>query len=443
MATHGSGIWRYDPDVTVPAAPGAPMVTQTTPTSISLSWSGVPGALGYKVYYGTQSGTYSDSVDVPVSTSTTLIGLSGEAYHIRLKAYNLVGESDFSPEVEVIINLFAPSNLSASSSALCTSVTLTWKDNSNYEDGYELQKKRLGDGEWVVLDTVTDTCYTLNNLVPYTDYMCRVRAVAQGITSGFDTVRFTTSPIFRSVNWFPSYANRLIKYGDKLYLVFVDKSNSFLGHGRVKYTYKNFLLGTVSWHEPVSVSGDTLALEATIAPGNGDNIYVAWVETPLSYGSYIIFKSLFSNEADTIFILNDAFPHTFISGLNLLIDENDTAHMSWSIIDTDEEVGYIVYAKFDKEDPPNPSTVETEVVAFLSENLYWEKGEPGLSMSIYQGRPYLMYSEGCDIKLAEKVDSYTWTVSAFAPGTHPVLRVDEDGMFAVWEDPASQLIYYT
>jgi len=68
--------------------------------SISLSWDGTPGATGYHVYYGVQSGAYTDSVATS-STTATIVGLQDCAtYYVAVKAFNGAGESpNFSNEL--------------------------------------------------------------------------------------------------------------------------------------------------------------------------------------------------------------------------------------------------------------------------------------------------------------------------------------------------------
>lgn len=75
---------------TLPAAAG----------SISLAWDGVPGASGYKVYYGTQSGMYINTVTVS-SPAATLTGLQDcTTWYVAVKAFNGAGESEeFSNEI--------------------------------------------------------------------------------------------------------------------------------------------------------------------------------------------------------------------------------------------------------------------------------------------------------------------------------------------------------
>lgn len=76
---------------------------QVVAAEIKLEWdpSESSGVAGYKVYYGTQSGNYSTSVDAGDQTSATLTGLAdGQTYYIATTAYDSTGaESDFSNEI--------------------------------------------------------------------------------------------------------------------------------------------------------------------------------------------------------------------------------------------------------------------------------------------------------------------------------------------------------
>ena len=69
--------------------------------TLGLSWNAAPGATGYKVYYGTQSGVYTGSLDVKNVTSTSISTLSDcTPWFLAVKAYNYAGESAaFSQEV--------------------------------------------------------------------------------------------------------------------------------------------------------------------------------------------------------------------------------------------------------------------------------------------------------------------------------------------------------
>jgi hypothetical protein len=69
--------------------------------SVELSWDPVPGATGYKVYFGLASRQYTKVKDVGNHTSTVMDNLTDcTDYFMAVKAYNGQGESDeFSDEV--------------------------------------------------------------------------------------------------------------------------------------------------------------------------------------------------------------------------------------------------------------------------------------------------------------------------------------------------------
>lgn len=68
---------------------------------IGLSWDAVPGAAGYKVYYGVASEHYTHSVDAGNTTTLDLGNLADcTTYYVAVKAYNQQGESgDYSAEI--------------------------------------------------------------------------------------------------------------------------------------------------------------------------------------------------------------------------------------------------------------------------------------------------------------------------------------------------------
>jgi hypothetical protein len=91
-----------------------PVSTGTTKSSnLSLSWvaptmraDGTPISLadieGYKVYYGTSTGNYTDIVDITdgSQTSVTITGILDGAYHVAMTTYDTNGlESAYSPEI--------------------------------------------------------------------------------------------------------------------------------------------------------------------------------------------------------------------------------------------------------------------------------------------------------------------------------------------------------
>ena len=85
----------------------------STAGSVSLAWDvpttfvdGTPasGPVGFKVYYGTASRTYTNIIDVQNATSYSINSLSPGTYYFAITAYDSYGiESDFSIELNKTI----------------------------------------------------------------------------------------------------------------------------------------------------------------------------------------------------------------------------------------------------------------------------------------------------------------------------------------------------
>jgi len=75
--------------------PGAPTVSPAN-KQLHVTWTAVPGADEYEVYYGTSTPT--TLVTTTTGTTATITGLiNGMTYHVRLRAKNSSGVSDYGP----------------------------------------------------------------------------------------------------------------------------------------------------------------------------------------------------------------------------------------------------------------------------------------------------------------------------------------------------------
>lgn len=96
-------------------APGLPQRPQVPATaSISLSWLDPdPTVAGYNIYYGTESGVYTNVVDVGNTTNATIDGLSvGSTFYFAVTAYNSNEiESADSPQVFTVSLPYPPPNV--------------------------------------------------------------------------------------------------------------------------------------------------------------------------------------------------------------------------------------------------------------------------------------------------------------------------------------------
>jgi len=78
--------------------PSAPLLTATTSgLTVSLSWSAVPGATGYILYYAPYpAATPIGNANMGTQTSFSVTLTGGAAYYVALKAYNNSGSSGYS-----------------------------------------------------------------------------------------------------------------------------------------------------------------------------------------------------------------------------------------------------------------------------------------------------------------------------------------------------------
>ncbi|NKE72133.1 fibronectin type III domain-containing protein [Candidatus Manganitrophus noduliformans] len=154
---------------------------------------------GYKVYYGTSSGSYGAPVDVGNQTSFTVNGLSSsQTYYFAVSAYNTSGaESGYSNEVSKSFGDTTAPTLSAIAAGSITSAgaTISWSTNeaatSQVEYGVTTS---YGSSSALNSTLVTGHSRVLSGLNPSTTYHYRVisrDAAGNTGTSGDRT--FTTS----------------------------------------------------------------------------------------------------------------------------------------------------------------------------------------------------------------------------------------------------------
>src|SRR2546425_7354246 len=105
---------------------------------VTLAWdpNTEPDLAGYKLYYGTSSGSYQFSVDVGNLTSYTLPGLlEGQIYYFAATAYNQSrNESGFSNEVSKVIADVTPPTVSLTAPAAGVTVAGTVTVLANASD---------------------------------------------------------------------------------------------------------------------------------------------------------------------------------------------------------------------------------------------------------------------------------------------------------------------
>ena len=115
--------------------------------SVTLSWerNQEPDIAGYKIFYGTASRSYTNTITIndtahePLTRNYTIVGLEdGKTYYFAIKAFDLAGqESDFSDEVSVeipqtVVNGTDDSDGEGESGDDSDTTTTNWYENEDW-----------------------------------------------------------------------------------------------------------------------------------------------------------------------------------------------------------------------------------------------------------------------------------------------------------------------
>ncbi len=108
------------------------IVSAANAGQVSVAWDAVSGATGYKLYYGTASGSYSSNVDAKTATSYTVANLTdGTRYYFAAQAYNSTTTSGYSGEINTVVGYAAPvANFTATPVSGTAPVTVSFTDTS-------------------------------------------------------------------------------------------------------------------------------------------------------------------------------------------------------------------------------------------------------------------------------------------------------------------------
>lgn len=144
-----------------------------------LSWTAVPGAMGYRIYKATTiDGTYS-YVKSSAGTTATITGLtSGKGYFFKVRAYRTVGTTNwfsaYTKKVSVTPIPSTPASLKISSTTY-DSIGTSWPMVTG-ASGYVLYQASSSGGTYSKIASTTGTSYTKTGLSAGTTYYYKVRA---------------------------------------------------------------------------------------------------------------------------------------------------------------------------------------------------------------------------------------------------------------------------
>ncbi|MFH1227252.1 MAG: fibronectin type III domain-containing protein, partial [Planctomycetota bacterium] len=170
------------------------------PLQIDLTWTdNSSNEDGFKIERSVNGITFTQITTVGANNiSYPNTGLAeNTTYYYRIRAYNGNGDSNYSNVASAPTPLNAPSSLTAQVIS-STAIALTWTDNSNYEDGYRIERG-LTNTAYAFLITVTAnaTVYTNTGLTINTVYYYRIQAYNSACNSSYsnevlsDTTRWS------------------------------------------------------------------------------------------------------------------------------------------------------------------------------------------------------------------------------------------------------------
>ncbi len=158
------------------------LVAETVSSSqINLFWTDNAGnETGFRIERRTSGGSYTQIATVGANVTTySNTGLQNNTtYYYRVRAYNSTADSAYSNESSATTGAVpsAPSNLTAATVS-SSQINLSWKDNSNNELGFKIERKTAG-GSYVQIAALgaNTTAYSDTGLSSNTTYYYRVRA---------------------------------------------------------------------------------------------------------------------------------------------------------------------------------------------------------------------------------------------------------------------------
>jgi hypothetical protein len=170
-----------------PAAPADLHATAVTASEIDLAWTDKStNEDGFKIERKTgASGTWSqiDTVGANVTAYDDTGLTEGTTYFYRIRAYNDIGDSDYSNEagVAILTRPAAPTDLTAEA-VNERRVDLAWTDHSGSESGFRIERKVNAGDPWASVATVAAnvTSFSDINVVETTTYTYRVLAFNSG-----------------------------------------------------------------------------------------------------------------------------------------------------------------------------------------------------------------------------------------------------------------------
>ncbi|MEW6653442.1 MAG: endonuclease, partial [Bacteroidota bacterium] len=300
-----SEVWIF---TTLPNIPSKPVLsspltnTKNVRVNTLLVWQSVESAESYSLQLAediTFTKLAENKTGYP-DVSFSARGLkNSQDYFWRVKASNISGEGEFSEAwtFTVIDTIFAPTELTASADTAYT-INLEWKDNSNNEDGFVLERLDEGNTFYYQFDRVSanTTSYINKYLEQGKSYTYRIKAVNDFTSSTFSNLLTVVVP--KSSIKAPSNLNTTVTNNGHIILTWnyntsdeagfiiyrAEEANNILG----KFTFGSVntgfvpldtvLTNTTKYLDNTTIIGKTYRYQVVTLTKNGVSIPT---ETPL------------------------------------------------------------------------------------------------------------------------------------------------------------------
>lgn len=172
--------WNFTTFISLPHAPQlvSAFPLPRRPDYVNFTWREVRDADQYLIQLAKEQ----SFVSVYRSTTTSDMAANlngtaeGETYYWRVQASNVAGAGPWS-EVSAVTVILAPTDLKLEMSTV-NEITLSWRDNSNVEEGFIIERKQGQQTSFAVLDTLEGSGneYVDKELVLNQTYAYRVKA---------------------------------------------------------------------------------------------------------------------------------------------------------------------------------------------------------------------------------------------------------------------------